>query len=67
MDAYLIPAIDRLVHQSAVLLGDDKLVAKLSEGGMPAIEPKYHPSCLCKLYSRAAYLQKSGSDINEHV
>ena len=67
MDAYLIPAVDRWVHQAAVLLGDDKLVAKLSEGDMPAIEPKYYSSCLCKLYSRAAYLQRRGSDINEHV
>ena len=53
--------------QAAVLLGDDKLVAKLSEGDMPAIEVKYHPSCLCRLYSKAAYLQKSGSNINEHA
>ena len=34
---------------------------------MPAIEAKYRPSCLCKLYSRAAYLQRSGSNINEHA
>ena len=67
MDAYLIPAFDRWLHQAAVLLGDDKLVAKLSERGMPAIEPKYPPICLCKLCSRAAYLQKSGSGINEHA
>ena len=58
MDAYIMPA---------VLLGDDKLIAKLSEGDMLAIEAKYHPSCLCKLYSRAAYLQKSGSNIKEHA
>ena len=59
--------IVRGVRQAAVLLGDDKLVAKLSEGDMPAIEVKYHPSCLCRLYSKAAYLQKSGSNINEHA
>ena len=59
--------IDRRVRQAAVLLGDDKLVAKLSGGDMPAIEAKYHPICLCKLYSRAAYLQKSGSNINKHT
>ena len=59
--------IDRRVRQAAVLLGDDKLVAKLSQGDMPAIEFEYHPSCLCKLYSWAAYLQKSGSNINGHA
>ena len=59
--------IDRRVRQAAVLLGDDKLVAKLSGGDMPPIEAKYHPICLCKLYSRAAYLQKSGSNINKHT
>ena len=43
------------------------MIAKLSEGDMLAIEAKYHPSRLCKLYSRAAYLQKSGSNIKEHA
>ena len=57
---------DRRVRQATVLLGDDKLVTKLSEGGISAIEAKYHLSCLCKLYSKAAYLQMSGSNINEH-
>ena len=69
MDAYVMPAAllltDRCVKQQ--YYWDDKLVAKLSECDMPAIEAKYHPSCLCKLYSRAAYLQKSGSNINEHA
>ena len=50
--------IDRRVRQAEALLGDDKLVAELSEGNMPVIKAKYHPSCLCKLYSRAVYLQE---------
>ena len=55
------------MRQATVLLGDVKLVTKQSEGGIPAIEHKYHLICLCKLYSKAAYLQKSGSNINEHA
>ena len=54
-------------RQVAVLLGDDKLVDKLSEGDIPAIEAKYHPSCLWKLYSRAAHLQNSSSNNNKRI
>ena len=36
--------IDKPGGQVAVLLGDDELVAKLSEGDMPAIETKHIPA-----------------------
>ena len=51
-------AIDNRVRQAANLLGDNKLIAQLSEGDMHAIEARYHPGCLCKYCSRALQLEK---------
>ncbi len=40
------------VKKAAIELQDTKLIAKLSEGDMVAIEAKYHRSCLVALYNR---------------
>ena len=43
---------DGRVRDAALLLSDEKLLAKLSEGDLVAIEAKYHKSCLASLYNR---------------
>ena len=45
--------IDRRVMESAALLGDTFLLARLSMGDMVALEAKYHAKCLLALYNRA--------------
>ena len=45
--------IDRRVRESAALLGDTLLLARLSMGDMVALEAKYHAKCLLALYNRA--------------
>ena len=37
---------DRSVQEGALLLSDEKLIAKLSEGDMHAIEAKYRANCV---------------------
>lgn len=43
--------IHKRVKKFATVLGDSKLLAKLSEGDMVAIESKYHKHCLIKFYN----------------
>ena len=63
-DGYLRQArsydIDARVRKGATLLCDEKLLAKLSEGDMPAIEAKYHASCLCRFYNKTEHLHNEG-------
>ena len=54
--------LDKKVRESAILLNDTKLIAKLSTGDLIAIEAKYHAACLVKLYDRARPLKKQCSD-----
>ena len=41
------------VQRCALQLEDRKLLAKLSAGGMIALEAKYHQNCLTTLYNKA--------------
>ena len=50
---FLTFQIDRRVRESAALLGDTLLLARLSMGDMVALEAKYHAKCLLALYNRA--------------
>ena len=52
-------ALDRRVRDAALLLSDEKLLAKLSEGDLVAIEAKYHKSCLASLYNRVRNATKN--------
>ncbi len=45
--------IDRRVRESAALVEDTLLLARLSMGDMVALEAKYHAKCLLALYNRA--------------
>ena len=53
---------DRPVIESSSLLGDDKLIAKLSEGDMHAIEAK----CLCNFSSKLRTIKKQNKNYNEN-
>jgi hypothetical protein len=44
--------LDTRVRDAATRLSDEKLLAKLSEGDLVAIEARYHKSCLIALYNR---------------
>lgn len=44
--------LDARVTQGAIYLLDQRLLAKLSEGDMIAIEAKYHDKCLASFYKR---------------
>ena len=47
------------LRQSAALLNDEKLLAKLSSGYLIALQGVYHIRCLSSvLYRNAAYAQK---------
>ena len=54
--------IDRSVREGALLLSDEKLIAKLIEGDMHADEAKYHANCLCNFYSKLRTIEKQGKD-----
>ena len=43
---------DRRTRATATTLGDEKLLSKLSQGDMVAIESRYHKACLTILYNR---------------
>ena len=57
--------LDKKVRECAILLNDSKLIAKLSTGDLIAIEAKYHPACLVKLYNRARPLKKQCADATD--
>ena len=44
--------LNKHVWQWTTELGESKVIAKLSEGDMVAIERKYHKKCLTSLYNR---------------
>ena len=50
--------IDWCVREGALLLSDEKLISKLSEGDMHAIEAKYHANCLCNFYNKLRTIDK---------
>lgn len=50
--------IDRRVREGALLLSDEKLIAKLSEGDTHAIEAKYHGNYLCSFYGKLWTIKK---------
>ena len=45
--------LDARVRECAYTLQDEKLLAKLSEGDLVALEASYHASCLASLYKKA--------------
>lgn len=50
--------LDARVRESAALLNDEKLLAKLSSGDLIALEAAYHAQCLSVLYRNAAYAKR---------
>ncbi|CAB4045060.1 Hypothetical predicted protein, partial [Paramuricea clavata] len=44
--------LDTRVRNAATRLSDEKLLAKLSEGDIVAIEARYHKSCFIALYNK---------------
>ena len=55
--------LNEKVHQCALKLQDNELLAKLSEGDLTAKDAQYHAQCLVSLYNRArAKETKSSSD-----
>jgi len=59
--------LDARVRSSAELLQDNNLIRKLSEGGMIALEAKYHAKCLTHLYNRVHSAMKSESHADYSV
>ena len=55
--------IDWRVRKGTLLLNDEKLITKLSEGDMDAIEAKYHANCLCNFYSKLRIIEKQNKYI----
>ena len=51
--------LDRKVRNAASQLCDEKLLARLSEGDMIAVEALYHKTCLSALYNRLRELRSS--------
>lgn len=55
--------LDARVRECAKVLGDEKLLAKVSEGDLVALEACYHASCLAALYKREkSFRQKAQED-----
>ena len=60
--------LDRKVRDAATKLGDERLLAKLSEGDLVAIKARYHKSCLIGLYNRLRVACfKSPSDLEDDI
>ena len=53
--------IDKNVRESAILLNDRKIIAKLVAGDLIAIEAKYHAKCLVAFYNRARPLKQKST------
>ncbi len=51
--------LDRKVRDAANQLCDERLLARLSEGDMIAVEALYHKTCLSSLYNRLREIKKS--------
>ena len=56
---------DSRVRECATALHDKKLLAKLSEGDLVALEAKYHAPCLAMLYKRAKAVRYTDDDEEE--
>ena len=59
--------LDRKVRESANLINDTLLLAKLSAGDMIALDAMYHTPCLTRLYARASRVQSSQDPAPDHV
>ena len=57
--------LDSRVRECATALHDKKLLAKLSEGDLVALEAKYHAPCLAMLYKRAKAVRYTDDDEEE--
>ena len=53
---------DRRVHEGALLLSDEKLIAKLIEDVIHAIRAAYHANCLHNFYSKLRTTEKQKKD-----
>ena len=53
--------VTKNVRDCAVLLNDNKLIAKLSSGDLVAIDAKYHTNCLVNLYNKARHFRNQTS------
>ncbi len=51
--------LDKRIRDAAILLSDDKLLARLSEGDLVAIEARYHKNCLTSLGNRVRAIKSS--------
>ena len=51
--------LDKRIRDAAILLSDDKLLARLSEGDLVAIEARYHKNCLTILGNRVRAIKSS--------
>ena len=54
--------IDEHVRKCAAVIGDMKLLSKLSAGDMVAIEARYHTKCLVALYNQARKIETESRD-----
>ena len=54
--------IDKRVREAASIIGDRKLMGKLSVGDMIAQDAEYHLQCLAKLYQRANTASKGDNN-----
>ena len=54
--------LDKRVRDCAQMLGDKRLLCKLSSGGMVAIDAVYHRACLTRFYRKA---ETVGCDMTE--
>ena len=54
--------VDEKVRTCARIIQDSRLLAKLADGDMIAIEAKYHTTCLLDLYYQASRLKNVSSD-----
>ena len=52
---------DRRIRPTATTLRDEKLLARLSQGDMVAIEARHHNTCLTKLYNRLRDMKSNES------
>ena len=60
--------LDRRVREAARRLSDERLLAKLSEGDLVAIEARYHKTCLIALYNRLRVAcSKSPADFEDDI
>ena len=54
--------LDARVRKCAMVLQDEKLLAKLSAGDLVALEAKYHTPCLASLYKKTERVKEEGEE-----